>query len=244
MVDYYYRCEFEGVEHLRSDASLMVATHNGGIYTPDAYCLAVAFWRRFGLEAPGYGLMHQAAFRVPILGPFLTRLGAVPANPDSARIVLESGYPCVVCPGGDLDSLKPFSQRHQIMFGDRRGFIRAAIRHQVPIVPVVSVGAHETMYVINDGRKLAQALPPARWFRVKTIPLAISLPLGLTPAGLLSLPLPSKIVLRVLPPMELAESPERADDPETVQRCYDHVTGTMQRALDDLASRRRWPVIG
>ena len=42
-----------------------VSTHNGSLYTPDAYCLAVAFWRRFGLETPAYGLMHRVAFRLP-----------------------------------------------------------------------------------------------------------------------------------------------------------------------------------
>jgi len=244
MVDYYYRCEFEGVEHLHDGPNLTISTHNGGIYTPDAYALAVAFWRRFGLEAPGYGLMHKAAFRVPLLGPFLARLGAVPASRQSAQIVLESGFPCVVCPGGDVDSLKPFHRRHRITFGERKGFISTAIRHQVPIVPVVSVGAHETMWVLNDGRRLARAVPLARLLRIKTIPFALSFPLGLTPAGLFSIPLPSKVVLRVLPRIELAEPASRADDPDTVQRCLDHVTSTMQRSLDDLASRRRWPVLG
>jgi hypothetical protein len=50
LVDHYYRAEVEGSEHLTDRASLMVATHNGGMYTPDAYCLMLAFWRRFGIE--------------------------------------------------------------------------------------------------------------------------------------------------------------------------------------------------
>lgn len=244
LVDYYYRCEVEGVEHLRDDACLTVSTHNGSLYTPDAYCLMVAFWRRFGLEAAGYGLMHKAAFRVPLLGQLFTRLGAVPASPDSARIVLEAGFPCFVCPGGDLDALKPYRQRHRIVFGNRTGFVAAAIRHQVPIVPVVSVGAHETIFVLNDGRWLAQAIGLARLLRIKSVPLSLSFPLGLTPAGLFAVPLPSKVVLRVLPPIELDEPPAAADDRERVRRCFDHVKATMQRGLDDLARHRRYPVLG
>jgi len=244
MVDYYYRAEFEGVDHLRDDACLTVATHNGSLYTPDAYCLMVAFWRRFGLEAPGYGLMHKAAFRIPVFGDVLTRLGAVPANRESARVVLEGGFPCVVCPGGDVDALKPFSQRHRIVFGKRSGFISVAIRHQVPIVPVVSVGAHEVVMMLNEGRWLAEALGLTRHFRIKAAPLSLSFPFGLTPAGLFAMPLPSKIVVRVLPSIELAEPAEQADDPETIRRCFEHVKATMQRALDDLAARRRFPVLG
>jgi len=150
----------------------------------------------------------------------------------------------VVCPGGDVDALKPFSQRHRIVFGKRSGFINVAIRHQVPIVPVVSVGAHEVFLMLNDGRWIAEVTGFARHLRIKAVPLSLSFPFGLTPAGLFAMPLPSKIVIQVLPPIELTEPPQKADDPETVRRCFDHVRSTMQAALDRLAARRRFPVLG
>lgn len=244
IVDYYFRADFEGAEHLQDNACLIVSTHNGGMLTPDAYCLMVAFWRRFGLEAPGYGLMHRQAFRVPILGTLLTKLGAVHASRKNAEVVLRAGCPAFVCPGGDMDALKPFRLRHRVIFGHRTGFVAVAIRHQVPIIPVVSVGAHETLFFLNDGRWLAEVSGAARIFRIKSIPFALSFPFGLTPAGLMSIPLPSKITVRVLPKIELAEPPSKADDPETVQRCFDHIRTTMQRSLDDLAARRRFPLLG
>ena len=244
LVDHYYRAEVEGSEHLSDKASLMVSTHNGGMYTPDAYCLAVAFWRRFGLETPAYGLMHRFAFKMPVFGSFLTRLGAVPASRESAATVLRHDHPLLVCPGGDLDALKPFSQRHRIGFGGRTGFVATAIRHQVPIVPIISVGAHETVLFLNDGRWLARVSGFSRFLRIKTVPLALSFPFGITPAGILALPLPSQVTLRVLPKIELGEPPAAADDPAVVRRCYDHVVQTMQASLDDLASRRRRVVFG
>ena len=244
IVDRYFRAEVEGMEHFMDNASMIVSTHNGSFFTPDLFCLMVSFWRRFGLETPGYGLMHGAAFRIPFLGPFLTSMGAIPANKKNAKIVLDSDYPLLVCPGGDVDSLKPFSKRHQICFGNRRGFIRTAIEHQVPIIPVVSVGAHETMFVLNDGRWLAQVSGFAKYFRIKSIPLVLSFPFGLTPAGLPSIPLPSKIRIRMLPKIELDESPSAAKDPVTVERCFEHVRWKMQSALDDLAFKRKWPILG
>jgi hypothetical protein len=39
-------------------------------------------------------------------------------------------------------------------FGDRRGFVRLALRTQVPVVPAVSVGAHETLVVLTRGERL------------------------------------------------------------------------------------------
>lgn len=244
LTDHYYRLEVEGAELLSDRACVTVSTHNGGWHFPDFYCLLVTFLRRFGLETPGYGMMHGAAFKVPVLGKLLTQIGAIHASRHNARLVLDAGYPLFVCPGGDEDTLKPFRRRHQIVFGKRRGFVRMAIERQVPIIPVVSVGAHEVFYVLNDGRATARALRFDRLFRIKTVPLVFGFPLGLTIAGLGTLPLPSKVSLRVLPPIELDERPERASDPDTVERCFQHVRGQMQRALDGLAATRRYPVIG
>lgn len=244
IVDSYFRTEIQGAENLMEEACLMTATHNGGMATPDAYGLAVAFWRRFGLETPAYGLMHKAAFHIPFMGPFLVKMGAVHATRENARIILRSNFPVMLCPGGDMDALKPYSQRHRITFGNRRGFIRMAISEQVPIIPVVSVGAHETLFVLNDGRRTARLSGLSRLFRIKSVPLTVGFPVGLSPAGLGCVPLPSKITLRILPKIELAEAPGSADDPAVVQRCFDHVVQTMQEALDDLASRRRWPILG
>ncbi len=244
MVDHYYRAEFEGLEHLTDARFLGVATHNGSLYTPDLYCLMVAFWRRFGLETPGYGLMHKAAFKIPLLGSLLTGLGALPAAHENGSVVLRAGFPLLVCPGGDLDALKPFSRRHRVTFGERRGFIRLALREQTPILPIISVGAHETLFILNDGRRLAELSGAARLFRIKTVPLALGFPIGLSIAGVGTLPLPSKIRLKVLPPIELAEPPEAADDPAVIERCFVHVRETMQRGLDALAARRRRVLLG
>jgi 1-acyl-sn-glycerol-3-phosphate acyltransferase len=239
ITDRYFRAEVEGVEHLTDRGSMVVSTHNGGVSAPDMYCLLVAFWRRFGLETPGYGLMHEAAFHIPVLGSFLDGLGAIPAGRKNAEKVLDAGFPLLVCPGGDMDALKPFSKRHTICFGKRKGFIRLAIEKQVPIVPAVSVGAHETLFVLNDGRSTAGRTGLSKFFRVKSLPLVLSFPFGLTPAGIFSIPLPSKIKVRILPRIELGEPSWASKNDEVVDRCFEHVRRTMQRALDDLASRRK-----
>lgn len=242
--DHYYRAEVEGLENLNYEASLVVSTHNGSINTPDLYCLMVAFWRRFGLETPGYGLMHKVAFKVPLLGEFLTKLGALPASNKNGNQVLDAGFPLLVCPGGDMDALKPFKRRHQITFGNRKGFIKMAIRKGVPIIPVVSVGAHETLFILNDGKWLARLLRTDRIFRLKSVPFSFSAPFGFTIGGLLSIPLPSKIRIRVLEPIHMNVPREAEHDEATVERCFQKVKQTMQASLDDLAAQRKWPVIG
>jgi 1-acyl-sn-glycerol-3-phosphate acyltransferase len=242
--DRYYRTEVEGVENLSDKASLIVSTHNGGYFTPDLYGLAVAFLRRFGLETAGYGLTHKIVFKLPGFGAFLSKFGGIPATPENGSLVLRNGFPLLVCPGGDLDALKPYSRRHEISFGNRKGFVRLAIREQVPIIPVVSVGAHEVMMMITDGRKLAKAIRFDKLFRIKSVPLSFGFPFGLGIAGLAAIPLPSKIRIRVLPPIHLSETRRAADDADRVDRCFRHVKDQMQRALTDLAAHRALPVVG
>lgn len=244
LAERYYRAEVEGIEHLSDRGCLTVSTHNGSLFTPDIYCLLAAFWRRFGLETPGHALTHDAALKIPLLGPLFAGLGALPASPRTADLVLDHDRPLLICPGGDVDCLKPFSRRHVIDFGGRHGFIRLALRRQVPIIPVVSVGAHEVLFVLNDGRRAAERFGFARWLRIKSVPLALGFPTGLTIAGVGAIPLPSKIRLRVLPPVELAEPPRAARDGAVVARCAAHVRALMQRALDRLAAQRRHVVLG
>ena len=55
------------------------------------------------------------------------------------------------------------------------------------------------------------------------------------------IPLPSKIVIEVLPPIHLHE--QFGPEPE-VDEVYDHVMRAMQDTLDALASERQLPIIG
>ncbi len=242
--DHYFRAEVSGMENMTHEAALVVSTHNGSINFPDLYCTMAAFWRRFGIETPAYGLMHKLAFKIPVLGNLLTKMGALPASRKNAEMVLDEGFPLLVCPGGDEDALKPYADRHRINFGKRRGFIRLAIRKQVPIVPVISVGAHETIFILNNGCKTARLFRIDKLLRVKSVPIAMSFPFGITIAGLMSIPLPSKIQIQVLPPIHLNVDAEKENDEEVVEKCFRTVCSTMQDALDLLAEKRRWPLLG
>ena len=242
--DHYYRAEVDGVENMSDRASLMISTHNGGYYMPDLLALQVAFWRRFGMETRGYGLGHKAALGLPMARDVLPKVGAIYASPENARIALESDAPLLICPGGDRDALKPFSQRHKIQFGDRMGFIRTALKHQVPIIPVVSVGAHEVFYGLSEGKRLARLMRFDKLFRIKAVPLTLGFPLGVTPGGIFHIPMPSKVKVQVLEPMSFDDPPEAADDAAIVQHRFDQVVSTMQAALDKMAARRRWPIFG
>jgi len=236
VLDAWFAPEVSGIENALEGPSLIVGSHNGGIMTPDMWVLMLAGWRRFGPGTPSYGLAHDQVMHLPIVARAIALLGGVPARQDYASTLLERGAQVLVYPGGDVDTFRPWSERHTVKFGGRAGFVRLALRRQVPIVPVVSVGAHETFRVLTDGHRLARVLHLKELLRIEVLPVFLCLPWGFWIGPYeLHVPLPSKVRIRVLPPIRFELPPSAADDDATVHALAEQVQRTMQAALDDLA---------
>ena len=220
---------------------LLVGNHSGGNLTPDTIVFTLAFYGYFGVERSFYQLAHNLVLASPV-GPYLRRYGTVSASHEHAREALEAGAAVLVYPGGDWEVHRPSWESGKVDFAGRRGFVRLARDAGVPIVPIVSVGGQETALFLSNGNWLAQLLGLDRSLRLKVLPISIALPWGLNVGDFLShLPLPAKITIEVLPPIDLEE--RFGADPD-VDEVYEHVTGAMQDALDGLSAERRLPVIG
>lgn len=243
----YFSPQVRGFDRVPDNGPLLiVGNHSGGQVPPDIPILLSAWWAARGEEDPIYTLMHSIMFTVPALGRYMARGGAVEAGPENAEAILNQGGILINFPGGDHDVFRPWSERNTIDFGGHKGFVRLALRTGTPIVPSVSVGAHEALIVLTRGEGLARLLRLDKLFRVSVLPLVIGLPFGLMPGGIPTFPLPAKVTVELLDPIDLSEryGPEDADDPDVVQACYDEITATMQSALDRLAAEREYPVIG
>lgn len=235
----YFRAEVHGLHHIPdSGGVLLVSNHSGGMLTPDVPIFGPAFYRRFGYGRPLYTLAHYAIFLVP-WGLLLPRLGVVHANPANAVAALTSGAVVLVFPGGDYDAYRPTAQQNVIDFDGRTGYARTAIETGVPIVPMVSIGAQETQLFLARGTALANRLGLPR-LRAEIAPVSIGLPFGLTVTFPPNFPLPSKIVMDVLEPVDPAAFGTNPD----VDEVDEHVRRVMQRALNRLARRRRFPILG
>jgi hypothetical protein len=90
--------------------------------------------------------------------------------------------------------------------------------------------------------QLAHALALDRAFHLHVLPVSLALPWGVNVGDLLGhVPLPAKITVQVLPPIDVREVLGPRPDPD---EAYEHVVGVMQQALDDLAAERRFPIVG
>ena len=118
--------------------------------------------------------------------------------------------------------------------------------HRPPITPVVSVGAHETLFVLARGSQLAKKLGLSRLLRVDVLPFWLGLPFGIGWGPIPNLPLPSKIKLEVLEPIRLwKELDDPAPDDKSALRDGLHlVRERMQAVADRLYAERRYPLLG
>ncbi len=238
----WFRAEVRGLGNIPEDGPvLLVGNHTGGNVAPETGIFTLAFNTYFGVERGFYQLAHNLVLSMPGLG-FLRKFGTVAASPKNAEKALRSGAAVLVFPGGDYEVHRPSWQRHTVDFNRRKGFIRLALEHDVPIVPVVTIGGQETALFLSRGEGLARALRIDKTLRLKVLPISLALPWGINVGDMLGhIPLPAKVVIETLPPINLRE--EFGDDPD-LDEVYDHVIRLMQETLDALAAERRFPVIG
>jgi 1-acyl-sn-glycerol-3-phosphate acyltransferase len=238
----WYRGEVRGLGNI-PDAGpvLLVGNHSGGNMTPDTLVFTLAFNTYFGVERTFYQLAHNLVLSMTGLGS-LRKFGTVAASPQNATKALDAGAALLVYPGGDYEVHRPTWQRNRVDFDGRKGFIRLALQKNVPIVPVVSIGGQETAVFLTRGERLARLLALDRLFRLKVLPISLALPWGVNVGDMLGhIPLPAKITVETLPPIDLRE--EFGPDPD-LDDVYDHIRRVMQDALDALAGERRFPVLG
>ena len=238
----YFRGEVRGLGNIPEDGPvLLVGNHSGGNVSPDTGVFTLAFCSYFGVERAFYQLAHNLVLSMPGLS-LLRKYGTVAASHENARKALRAGAAVLVYPGGDYEVHRPIWERHRVDFAGRKGFLRLALDEGVPIVPVVSVGGQETSIFLSRGEWLARALNLDRLFRLKVLPISLALPWGVNVGDMLGhVPLPAKITIEVLPPIDLRE--EFGEEPD-LGEAYDHVIRLMQETLDALASERRLPVLG
>ncbi len=239
----YFSPEVRGQVNLpASGPVLVVGNHSGLFYMPDAWVVGLEIIRRRGLDQPAYAMAYDLLFGVPGVGPFLRRIGAIPASGQVAEQAVADGGLVLVYPGGDQEACRPWTERDKIALGGHQGFIRLALRTGVPVVPVVAHGPHDAIVVVSSGQRLAKALGLGR-IRIKVFPILLA-PYGLTTILTPPLPMPSAITVEFLPPLDWTSyGPEGADDETIVATCYEEITTAMQAALDRLHAENRHPVI-
>jgi 1-acyl-sn-glycerol-3-phosphate acyltransferase len=235
----YFRSRVQGLDYIPPGPVLFVSNHSGGLATPDTIVVSEMFWRRFGPERRVYALVHPSIFGLPSMASHILRAGGLPATARAAEMVLRSKASLLIYPGAGREAYRTWHDRHRVVLGDDASYLRLALHHAVPIVPVVCNGGHESFVCLDDGENLAAALG-LKDHGVERIPLTWSVPWGLQLGTGYFLPLPVRIDVKVGRPIELRGFTRAArKDRNLLESCHRQIEQTMQGMLDELVALRR-----
>ena len=238
----YFRADVRGLGHIPAEGPvLLVGNHSGGIHIADTFVFAQSFYDHLVPSArfTSWPTTSSSRPRSPGARAALRNRAGVPAEHGAgARARRRPAR----LPGRRPRAFRPSWKSDEIDFAQRAGFIKLALKHNVKIVPVVSIGGQETGLFLGQGSRLAGALKLNSLARLKVLPAVVGPPLGISVLDFpLRLPLPSKITIRVLKPIDLRE---RLGEDPSIEEGYRLVTSTMQRMLTRLGNERTLPVVG
>jgi 1-acyl-sn-glycerol-3-phosphate acyltransferase len=210
----YFRLEVVGLEHLPRSGRVVYAQNHAGWFPLDAFFVGMAVADALGPEATPFFAAHDRAVAAPMLGPFLRRVGALPASwfrrperlPPEIRAV-------GIFPEGVSGNTKPFWRAYRMKEWNR-GFVRVAAAMDAPIVPAAVLGGEECLPVAWTVRRLEPL-----------IGAAIGMPLS-------PVPLPSRWKIVFHPPVAVEIGRAALTDAEYGNRLAARIRATVQDTLD------------
>ena len=221
---YYWRIEIRGLEQIpREGAAVLVGMHRG--FMPwDGIMLIHQLLKLIG-RCPRF-LMHPGLVKMPFCFSFLTKLGGVIACQDNADRMLKRGELLGVFPEGIKGAFALYHEAYRLQRFGRNDFVKMALRHQVPIVPFVTIGSAEMLPIVKRFEW--------EWWKRRTAWPWLPLPLS-------PLPLPTKWHTQFLSPIEIKDvyPPEAVADPSTVHAISIEVRSRMEEAIERILSRRK-----
>ncbi|GAB3009212.1 acyltransferase family protein [Amycolatopsis acidiphila] len=219
----WFRVTTHGIDNVPKDGGALIVCNHSGTLPLDAVMTAVAVHDEHPARRHLRMLGADLVFRTPLLSALARKSGQTLAcHPDAERL-LSSGELVGVWPEGFKGIGKPFSSRYKLQRFGRGGFVSAALRTGVPIVPCSIVGAEEIY------PKIANLKPLARLLGLPYFPVTPLFPL-LGPLG--AVPLPTKWTIEFGEPIRTdALDPDEADDPMLVFSLTDQVRESIQQTL-------------
>nr|WP_241251810.1 lysophospholipid acyltransferase family protein [Candidatus Protofrankia californiensis] len=233
----YFRIETRGLENIPDTGGALIVANHSGTLPLDAIMTSLAIMDHHPAHRHLRILAADLVFSVPFLAPMARKTGNTLACQADAERLLAGGHLVGVWPEGFKGIGKPFSERYKLQRFGRGGFVSAALRTGVPIIPCTIVGAEETYPMIGNLRTLARLLG------LPYLPITPTFPwLGIL--GLI--PLPSKWFIEFGEPVD-TESPTptptpaaaAAEDPMLVFELTDRIRETIQHSLYGLLMQRR-----
>ncbi|GAC1528990.1 MAG: hypothetical protein NVS2B6_17050 [Thermoleophilaceae bacterium] len=228
---YWFRCEIEGIENVPASGGALLVSNHAGALPPDAAMISKAVKEEHAHPRPVNVTVEHFFKGYPGFSMLLPKIGCVAAHPANVhRLLYDEQQLVLVFPEGRKGTEKLYKDHYKLRRFGRGGFVEAAMRARVPIVPVCVVGAEEAAPVF------AQLSLLQRMTGLLYVPLTPTFP-HLGALGMLGY-LPAKFRIRFLEPIRFDEAGMNADK-SLVQTVAHEVRARIQENLLDMVKQRR-----
>jgi 1-acyl-sn-glycerol-3-phosphate acyltransferase len=227
----YWRYSVEGLERLDTPRSALVVGYHGRPVAWDMCMLTVALYDRLGYL--GHAMLYRMLDDIPATRRVMDGLGFLTGDDERLAAVVARGEHILITPGGGREACRGFRQRYQVCWGDHRGYLRLAVKYDLPIVPVGCSGVDDAYVGLNDAYRLGRRLGlPGVWASIPWFGVG---PLGLCP---FSPPFPVRMRQLIGEPIEPhADGKVGLDDRRAMDHLHRRVTGAVQALLDRARGR-------
>jgi 1-acyl-sn-glycerol-3-phosphate acyltransferase len=231
MYRYWFRVEVEGIENVPASGGAMLVSNHAGALPPDAAMIAKAIKEEHAHPRAVHITVEHFFKGYPGFSMLVSKLGCVAAHPANVhRLLYDEGELVLVFPEGRKGTEKLYKNRYRLRRFGRGGFVEAAMRARVPIVPVCVVGAEEAAPIF------AHLTPLQKLTGLLYAPLTPTFPhFGLL--GMLGY-LPAKFKIRFLDPIPFDE-PGLEEDKGMVQTVAHDIRARIQEHLFDMLGQRK-----
>jgi 1-acyl-sn-glycerol-3-phosphate acyltransferase len=173
-----------------------------------------------------FALGEHAWWHFPFLRRAVAAVGTVDGTRANVDRLLSTDNLVVVLPGGLRESMKPHELRYRLLWGHRYGFVKAALRHQAPIIPLAAIGGDDVFDLVGNAFRRGERILRRTGF---PIPL---------PAHLL--PIPHLVRLRFVfgDPITPPGPPESENDHAMVVRYRHEVEGALHELIETELAKR------
>jgi len=201
----------EDPEKLSACKQYILAVHPHGVLSLDHLLTVAGFdagFERIAPQARRSALSAGVLFKIPFVREVALATGCVDAGRRTASQCLNAGLCLSVVPGGEREQL--LAQRgnlERLVLRRRQGFVRLALQHGVPLVPLYCFGEAQ-LY------RQSQCLMGLRSWVQRKLGVALVMPFG--PFGLPGVPFPAPLRAVVGAPLEMPHlatpTQEQVDD--------------------------------
>ena len=219
-----------GIEQVPDRGPLLFAGNHTIFGVLDAPMMLFELYAKRGIFLRSLG--DHLHFRIPLWRDVLLSYGVVDGTRENCAQLMQAGESILVFPGGGREVAKRKGEKYKLIWKNRVGFARMAIRFGCPIVPFAAVGAEEAFDILIDANEILASPLGAVLKRFGVDPDVI-MPIARP------MPRPERLYFYYGPPIDTQRYKGRYQDDEACFAVRHEVEGAVRRGIRILRAEQR-----